>query len=68
MEFEKGENVLKEVKKFCYQGVTISCYGGASEAVSGRTGSDCKEVQEVKWCVSGEAAFIFEAMGEDLPL
>ena len=50
------------MKKFCYQGDTISCYCGASEAVSGRL----KEVQEVKWCGSGEAAFIFEATGEDL--
>ena len=30
----RGEDILEEVVKFCYIGNMISCYGGASEAVS----------------------------------
>ena len=42
----------------------ISCYGGASEAVSARIGSGCvEEVQGVKWCVGWEAWFTFEVTG-----
>ena len=37
--FKRGEDVLAEVEKFCYLGDMISCYGGASEAVSARIGS-----------------------------
>ena len=33
LEFKRGEDVLEEVKRFCYLGDMISCYGGASEAV-----------------------------------
>ena len=67
LEFERGEEVLKEVEKFCYLGDMISCYGGASEAVSPRIGSMWKKfIQGVKWCVSQEAGFIDEATGEDL--
>ena len=33
--FKRGEDVLEEVKNFCYLGDMISCYGGASKAVSG---------------------------------
>ena len=43
----------------------ISCYGGASEAVSSRIGSVWKKFTDI-WCVSREARFIFEATGEDL--
>ena len=39
LEFKRGEDVLEEVGKFCYLGDMISCYGGASEAVSARIGS-----------------------------
>ena len=39
LEFKRGEDVLEEVEKFCYLGDMISCYGGASEAVSARIGS-----------------------------
>ena len=43
----------------------ISCYSGVSEAVSARI-EEVEEVQGVKWYVSWEAGFIFEATGEDL--
>ena len=39
LEFKTGEDVLEEVEKFCYLGDMISCFGGASEAVSVRIGS-----------------------------
>ena len=57
LEFKRGEDVLEEVGKFCYLADMISCYGGASEAVSARIGIAC---------VSREAGFIFETTGEDL--
>ena len=37
LEFERSEDVLQEVEKFCYLGDMISCYGGASEVVNGRS-------------------------------
>ena len=42
----------------------ISCYGGASEAVSARIGSAQKKFGELS--VSLETGFTFEATGEDL--
>ena len=65
LKLKRDEYVLEEVEKFCYIGDMISCYGGASEAVSARIGSPWKKFS-VKWCVSPEAGFIFEATGEDL--
>ena len=35
------------MEKFCYLGDMISCYGGASEAVSARIGSVWKKVREL---------------------
>ena len=45
LEFKRGEDVLEEVEKFCYLGDMISCFGGASEAVSARIGSACKNLR-----------------------
>ena len=42
LEFKRGEDILEEVEKFCYLVDTISCYGGASEAVSARIDSAWK--------------------------
>ena len=39
------DDALEEVEKFCYLGDIISCYGGASEAVSARIGRCVEEVQ-----------------------
>ena len=36
LEFKRCEDVLEEVEKFCYLSDMISCYCGASEAVSTR--------------------------------
>ena len=46
LEFKRGEDVLEEVEKFCYLGDMISCYDGASQAVSARIGSKWKEFRE----------------------
>ena len=46
LEFKRGEHVLEEVDKFCYLGDMISCYVGASEAVSARIGSAWKKFRE----------------------
>ena len=42
LEFRRGEDVLEEVEKFYYLADMISCYGGASEAVSARISSAWK--------------------------
>ena len=34
LEFKRGEDVLEDVEKFSYLSDVITCYGGASEAVS----------------------------------
>ena len=47
LEFKRDEDVLEEVENFCYLGDTISCYGGASEAVSTRIGSAWKKFREL---------------------
>ena len=59
LEFKRGENVLEEVEKFCYLGDIISCYGGASEVVSARTGSTWKKIRELSGVLVGK---------QDLPL
>ena len=41
-EFKRGDDVLQEAEKCYYMGDMISCYGGASEAVSSRIGSAWK--------------------------
>ena len=50
LEFKRGEDVLEEVEKFCYLGDMISCYSGASEAVSAIIGSVWKKFRELS-CV-----------------
>ena len=46
-EFKRVDNVLEEVKKFSYLVDMITCYGGAYEAVSARTGSAWKKFREL---------------------
>ena len=50
LEFKRGEDVLEEVEKFCYLGDMISCYSGASKAVSAIIGSVWKKFRELS-CV-----------------
>ena len=47
LEFKRGEDVLEEVKRFCYLGVMISCYCGASDTVSARISSAWKKFREL---------------------
>ena len=54
LEFKRGEDVLEEVKKFCYLGDMISCYGGASEAVRARNGSAWKKFRELSGVLVGK--------------
>ena len=42
LEFERGEDFLDKMEKFYYLDDTISCYRGASEALSARIGSAWK--------------------------
>ena len=54
------------MEKLCYLGDTITCYGGASDATSGRIDNSWKKFRELTWCVRRKAGFNFEATGEDL--
>ena len=47
LELKGGEDALEEMEKFCYLGDTISCYGGASEAVSAKIGSAWNNFREL---------------------
>ena len=54
LEFKTGEDVLEEVEKFCYIRDMISCFGGASEAVSARIGSAWKKFRELSGVLVGK--------------
>ena len=54
LEFKRGEDVLQEVKKFCYQDDMISCYGGASETVNARIDSAWKKFRELSGVLVGK--------------
>ena len=48
------DDVLQEVEKFCYLSDMISCYEGASEAVSARIGSAWKKFSELSGVLVGK--------------
>ena len=52
--FKRGEDVLEEVEKFCYQVDMISCYVGTSEVVSARIGSAWKKCRELSGVLVGK--------------
>ena len=54
LEFKRGKDVLEEVDKFCCLGDMMSCYVGASEAVSARIGSVWKKFRELKGALVGK--------------
>ena len=54
LEFKTGEDVLEEVERFCYLGDMISCFGGASEAVSARVGSAWEKFRELSGMLVGK--------------
>ena len=63
LEFKRGEDVLQEVEKFFYLG-DISCYGGASEAVSVRIGSALKKFRELNGVLVGKQGLSLKQRGK----
>ena len=55
--------VLGEKEKFCYLGDMISCYGGASEAVSTRIGSAWKKFRELSGVSVGKQGLSLKQRG-----
>ena len=64
LEFKRGEDALEEVEKFCYQGDMISCYGGASEAMSGRIVSTWKKFRELSDVLVGKQGLSLKHPGK----
>ena len=64
LEFKTGEDVLEEVEKFCYLGDMISCFGGASEAVSARIGSAWKKFRELSGVLVGKQGLSLMQRGQ----
>ena len=60
LEFKRGEDVLERVENFCYLGDMISCYGGASEAVSARIGSVWKKFRELSGALVEKQGKIYQ--------
>ena len=48
------------MEKICYLGEMISCYGGASKAVSARTGSVWKKFRESKVTSATKLFFVIK--------
>ena len=64
LEFKTGEDVLEELEKFCYLGDMISCFGGASEAVSARIGSAWKKFRELSGVLVGKQGLSLMQQGK----
>ena len=64
LEFKRGEDFLEEAEKFCYLGDMISCYGGASEAVSARIDSVWKKFRELSGVLVGEQGLSLKRRGK----
>ena len=64
LEFKTGEDVLEEIEKFCYLGDMISCFGGASEAVSARIGSAWKKFRELSGVLVGKQGLFLMQRGK----
>ena len=52
------------MEKFCYLGDMISCYGGASEAVSARIGSAWKTFRELSGVLVGKQGLSLKQQGK----
>ena len=63
LEFERGEGALEEVEKFCCLSDMISCYGGASEVVSGKIGSAWKKFKELSGVLVGKQGLSLKQRG-----
>ena len=64
LEFKRAEDVLETVEKFCYRGDMISCYGGASEAVSARTASAWKKFRDLSSVLVGKQGLSLKQRGK----
>ena len=64
LEVERDEDVLEEMEKFCYLSDMISCYGGASEAVSARTGSAWKKFKGLSDVLVGKQCLSLKQRGK----
>ena len=64
VEFKRGEDVLEKVEKFRYLGDMISCYVGASEAVSARIGSAWKKFWELSGVLVGKQGLSLKQRGK----
>ena len=63
LEFKMGEDVLEDAEKF-YLADTISCYGGASEAVSARIDSAWKKFRELSGVSAGKQGLSLKQQGK----
>ena len=64
LKFKKGENVSEEVEKFCCLGDKISCYRGASEAVSSTIGGAWKKFMELSGVLVGKKSLSLRQRGK----
>ena len=64
LEVKRDEDVLEEMEKFCYLGDVISCYGGASEAVSARIGSAWKKFKGLSGVLVGKQGLSLKQRGK----
>ena len=62
--FKRGEDVLEEVKKFCYLDDMISCYGGASEVVSARVSTVWKKFRDLSEVSVGKQGSSLKQQGK----
>ena len=63
LEFKRREDVLERVKTFFYLVDMISCYGGASEAVSAKIGSAWKKFRELSSMLVGKQGLSLKQRG-----
>ena len=64
LEFKRDEDILERKEKFCYLVDMISCYSGASEAVSARTGSAWKKFRELSGVLVGKRGLSLKQRGK----
>ena len=64
LKFKRGQDVLEEVEKFCYQGDMICCYGGASEAAGARIASAWKKFRELSGVLIGKQDLSLKQQGK----
>ena len=61
---KRGEDILEEVERLCFLGFMIRCYGGASEALTARTGSAWKKFRENSRVLVGKQGLTLKQRGK----